>query len=77
MNKEPRIRNKYILHSLNGIDYKIIIININDCRPPEMKYGLDVWDNNNVYIGDIIFVGDDFFDIPNIELVEETNESSN
>ena len=26
-----------------------------------MRYGLDVYDDKGVYMGDVMFVGDDFF----------------
>ena len=41
-----KIGDKFILHSSNGLDYTIIINNINDCRPPEMIYGIDVYLKN-------------------------------
>lgn len=51
----------YILHSENGMDYKIKIININYCRPPEMLYAVDVYDENGNHPGDVTFLGDEFF----------------
>lgn len=38
---------KLILHSSNGHDYTCYIININNCRPPDMVYALDVYDDQN------------------------------
>ena len=61
------VNDEYVLHSQNGMDYKIIVISINNFREPSMKYGLDVWDGNGVYCGDVMFVGDDFFENNNIE----------
>lgn len=56
------IGDKYILHSENGHDYSIVVININEFRPPNMTYGLDVYDDNGNYAGDVVFVGAPFFD---------------
>lgn len=55
-----KVGDKYILHSSNGMDYNIEIVNINDCREPSRKYGADVYDGNGVYAGDVMFFGDDF-----------------
>ena len=52
---------KFIFHSSNGMDYAIEVVNINIYREPSMKYGLDVWDQNGTYAGDVTFVGDDFW----------------
>lgn len=55
-----QVGDKYILHSSNGLDYDIEIVNINQFRPIDEIYAIDVYQNDvNVY-GDIIFVGDDF-----------------
>ena len=54
------VGDKYILHSENGMDYSIEIINVNDFREPSMKYGADVYDANGNYAGDVMFFGDDF-----------------
>ena len=55
-----KVGDKYILHSKNGMDYNIEIVNVNDYREPSMKYGADVYDGNGTYAGDIMFFGDDF-----------------
>lgn len=55
------IGDKYILHSSNGMDYNIEVVNVNDFREPSMKYGVDVYDGNGVYAGDVLFVGENFF----------------
>lgn len=55
-----KIGDKYIFYSENGMDYNIKVININDFRPPETKYGADVFDSNGVYAGDVMFFGDEF-----------------
>ena len=65
---------KYTLHSINGMDYTVEIINVNYCRPPEMFYACDVIDGNGVSFyetqGDWFFCGDDL-----IDKCERTNES--
>ena len=55
-----KVGDKYILHSKNGMDYDIYIINVNEFREPDMKYGADVYDENGRYAGDVLFFGDDF-----------------
>lgn len=55
-----KVGDKYILHSENGMDYSIEIVNINNFREPDMKYGADVYDGNGIYAGDVMFFGDDF-----------------
>lgn len=57
---EIKVNDKFIFHSKNG-DYRIEVININNYREPSMKYGCDIWDENGIYVGDVAFVGDDFF----------------
>lgn len=55
-----KVGDKYILHSSNGMNYSIEIINVSDFREPSMKYGADVYDGNGVYAGDVMFFDDDF-----------------
>lgn len=55
-----KVGDKYILHSSNGMNYSIEVININDFREPSLKYGIDVYDGNGTYAGDVMFVGEDF-----------------
>jgi len=55
-----KVGDKYILHSTNGMDYNIEIVNVNDFREPDMKYGVDVYDGNGTYAGDVMFVSDNF-----------------
>ena len=55
-----KVGDKYILHHSNGMDYDIEVINVNNYREPSMKYGLDVYDGNGTYAGDVMFVGEDF-----------------
>ena len=57
---QVKVGDKYILHSENGMDYSIKIININNFRPDNSKYGADIFDSNGNYAGDVIFFGDDF-----------------
>lgn len=52
-----KVGDKFILHSANGMDYDIEVINVNDFREPSMKYGVDVH-CNGVYVGDVMFVDD-------------------
>ena len=56
-----KVGDKYILHSSNGMDYSIKVINVSDYREPSMKYGIDMYDGNGTYAGDVLFVGEDFF----------------
>ena len=67
------IGDKYILHSENGMDYIIEIVSINEFREPSMKYGVDVWDGNGNYAGDVTFFGDDFFE-KNRDKLKEINK---
>lgn len=55
-----KVGDKYILHSSNGMDYKIEIVSVNEFREPSMKYGVDMYDGNGTYAGDVMFFGDDF-----------------
>lgn len=55
-----KVGDKFILHSENGMDYSIEIINVNDYREPSMKYGIDMFDENGAYVGDVLFVDDAF-----------------
>ena len=62
MPKKPiKVDDEFVLHSSNGMDYKIVVININYFRPPESVYACDVWDGNGVYAGDVMFFDEDFF----------------
>lgn len=57
-----KVRDKYILHSKNGTDYYIEIMNVNDFREPDMKYGVYVHDVNGIYADDVQFIGDKFLE---------------
>lgn len=52
---------KFILHKPNRTDLRIKVVNINDFRPPDMKFALEVFDENGNAFDDVCFVGDDFF----------------
>jgi len=54
-----KVGDKFILHSENGMDYKIEIVNVNYCREPSMFYACDVTDGNGITSDDVIFCGDD------------------
>lgn len=54
------VRDKFVLHSSNGMDYDIEVVSVNDYREPSLKYGIDVYDGNGAYAGDVMFVGEDF-----------------
>lgn len=53
-----KVGDKYILHSVNGMDYHIKIINVNEYREPSMRYACDVCDDNGVYVDDVRFCGE-------------------
>lgn len=57
-----KVGDRYILHSINGLDYDVEVINVNEFREPSMKYGIDVYDCNCTYLGEVIFVDDSFLD---------------
>lgn len=52
----------FILHSENGRDYTIEIVNVNECREPWLRYAADVWDDEGNCPEDFIFFGDEFFE---------------
>ena len=59
--KEINVGDKFILHCENGKDYNCIVHNINNFRPPEMRYCLDA-DVNGVPLSDYAFVDELFFE---------------
>jgi len=69
-----KVRDKFILNSVNGKKYDCDIVNISDYREPEMKYLLDIY-IGDMYIGEK-FVGDSFFidNADKIEIKEEEDE---
>lgn len=58
-----KVGDKYIFH-LNGVDYRIDIVNVNDYREPSMKYDIVLlYDENgeHVWAEDVLVcIGDDF-----------------
>lgn len=55
-----KVGDKFILHSQDGHDYTMEIVNINEFREPDMKYALDVYDMNGRCISnDVLFCGDE------------------
>lgn len=33
-----KVGDRFVFRSVNGLDYDIYIVNVNDFRPPDMKY---------------------------------------
>lgn len=67
-----QVGDKYILHSSNGLDYDIEIVNINQFRPIDEIYAIDVYHKGTNVYGDVMFVGDKF--INKCTLWRKTNE---
>ena len=71
--REIKVKDKLLLHSSNGMTYKVIVENINEFRPPNMKYAVNMIDGNgNSYFekyNSLYFCGDDF--IKQCELMEK------
>lgn len=57
---EVKIGDKFILHSKNGLDYDIDVVNVNICRPLNEIYAIDMWLNGQAIYDDVVFVGDEF-----------------
>ncbi len=55
-----KVGDRFILHSTNGLDYEIEIVNVNMYRPPDQIYAIDMWLNGQEVYDDVIFVGDEF-----------------
>ncbi len=55
-----KVGDKFILHSKNGLDYDIDVVNVNMNRPPNEVYAIDMWFNGQAVNDDVIFVGDEF-----------------
>ena len=62
MNEQVKLNDRFILHSENGHDYNITVVNINEFREPSMKYACDVYCEGNHVGDDFMFVGDEFFE---------------
>lgn len=60
--KEYRKGDKLILHSKDGHDYDVYIVNVNECRPPEMWYALDIYNDQKQCCtsDDYFFCGEDW-----------------
>lgn len=56
-----KVGDKFILHSDNGADYKIEVVNINDFREPSMRYAVQAYDPYGEPCDRLCFIGDDFF----------------
>lgn len=63
---------KFILHSAAKKDVFIKVVNVNDYRPPDWKYALDVYDDKG-HAPDYLFFGDDWFE-ENKEKLEKIEE---
>jgi len=65
MQNEIKVNDKFILHSSDGKNYKMVIYNVNYYRPPSMTYAVLVYDEkgNSVQNGcdDFFFIGENFF----------------
>jgi hypothetical protein len=60
-----KVGDELILHSSNGKDYPVKIVNINEYRPPEMKYAVDIYSEGTWYsdaMNDYYFCGDDLIE---------------
>ena len=53
---------KLILHSVDGHDYAIEIVNVNPYRPPDMIYAVDVFLDGHSQNDDVIFVPEEVLD---------------
>ena len=53
------VGDKYILHSANGKNYHIEVVNVSDYREPAMRYAVDVSNEEGVHSDDFMFVSDD------------------
>ena len=68
-----KVGDKFILHSQDGHDYKMEIVNINEFREPDMKYAFDAYDEaGNSISNDVMFCGDGLLN--KCEKVIENNE---
>lgn len=60
--REIKQGDEFILHNSNGFDYECQVININEFRPEDMKYALNITVNGES-LPDVSFVGDQFFQL--------------
>ena len=56
------VGDKFILHSENGKNYTIEIVNVNEYRESSLKYAVDTWDDEGNHPEDVMFFGDEFFE---------------
>ena len=56
------VNDEFILHSSNGHDYTLQICNVNECRPPDMIYACDVYDDECHSLDDVFFCNDVWLD---------------
>lgn len=50
-----KVGDRFILHSTNGLDYEIEVVNVNMYRPPDQIYAIDVWLNGQAIYDDLVF----------------------
>lgn len=62
---------KFILHSENGKDYEIRVVNVNEYREPSMTCGCDVFLDGVSVNEDIWFCGEDFLLSEKCEKIQE------
>lgn len=55
-----KVGDRFILHSKNGLNYDIDVVNVNMCRPSNEIYAIDMWLNGQEVYDDVVFVGDEF-----------------
>ena len=53
---------RLILHSKDGNDYEIEIVNVNPYRPSDMEYAVDIYINGHLQNDDFIFVPEEVLD---------------
>jgi len=53
---------KLILHSVDGNDYEIEIVNVNPYRPPDMIYAVDIYIDGHLQNDDFVFVPEEVLD---------------
>lgn len=65
MQNEIKVNDEFILHSLDGNNYKMVIYNINYFRPPDQTFAVLLYDENGNSVentcNDFFFIGENFF----------------
>ena len=56
-----KVNDKFILHSSDGNNYKIVIYNVNYYRPPDATFAVLIYDEKGNRINDFFFIGENFF----------------